>query len=1127
MTTFTIISLGNVEFLGQVLNAVAMVCGTGNFQQLCICGAIIGLLFIGFQCIFQGGQRINLQHTLVCMICYMLFFGPSCTVVVEDAQSSTYTRTIDNVPFGVGVAGTTISGIGYGLTKLIEQAYGTPDRTADYSYNEPLKILTSLRNATESDEIWSTLDGICGAGCNTRQATINYLSECTATAMQQGRITNTEIYKADLGSADAGGVDIFKFDSPAYMTMLPIVEAGKLVGDGEDGYVTCKEGWPILKRNVFTKLTTTEIATQLNKMLGNKEISADGTKKVVADWSRIQGSFESLGITATTAQNFVVASVIRPTFEKAAASYYTKMQDYSKALAINQAIAQRNIQWASEQSMFLSSARAFIAYFEGFVYAITPIVGFLMMVGAFGLSLVGKYFLVLIWIQLWLPCMSIANLYTMTGARSDMISASLGGASFYAVDDMLAQAQTWVATGGFLFAATPMMALFLVGGSMYAFTTLANRLQGQDHFNEKNIAPDVQQVGALQSVAPTQSYNRYAGALASGAEQIMPSAAAMTQMANAVSSAKTNMENETASLAAGFAKTGGTDASFGTNNSAINTIAQNVGSTQITSTSTLRDIAERVAKENGYDMSNINTVMTQFGAAARAGIGTGDENGPAQTDANGKAVPNSPMKWLDNLSKKGGFLGALAKAVGVEGGASISSETKNSDSAQSGETYSQSHNSGEGASRAASLQSNLANSFTAGVSSVSSDSWAEASRVTKNASMSKQFSNMSSTAKTYSESKSISDFMALSQGNRSLNTIAERLNITAEGRQILDKLQGYSSNSSFSLDRKALIAKDTNSFAKMISNGTTPTHADMQKAQAMAAMNDMLNHGDFAQFAKVATATDLPSTRANEVNMQSPDYVKGATPGQTAVMRDKAAGDIAGHTATIEAGKSTVPEANYGDGAEIVSGLQTQRDGNVNNQAGANFGTVTSPHARTLLETLQKTKGEGVGVYLAKHGVTGLIRRVYDQKSPVQESENKSFIQSLKDLWNGKTSSMADFVSGHQQELVGLSKAQKEYMEASFNLKHNSNVEFNPEGFQKNVERAETARQNLKEEIKQHVFGDKYDAKRDEATLNKYLNGVTTQIEMLESNGTQGYATKLMDFNRTFKVQTASGQKIS
>ena len=114
MTTFNIISIGDVEFLGRILNAVATVCGTGDFKTLCICG---------FQCIFQGAQRINLQHTLVCFICYMCFFGPSCTVTIEDARGSTYTRVVDNVPIGVGVAGMAISGIGYGGTKLMEQAY--------------------------------------------------------------------------------------------------------------------------------------------------------------------------------------------------------------------------------------------------------------------------------------------------------------------------------------------------------------------------------------------------------------------------------------------------------------------------------------------------------------------------------------------------------------------------------------------------------------------------------------------------------------------------------------------------------------------------------------------------------------------------------------------------------------------------------------------------------------------------------------------------------------------------------------------------------------------------------------------------------------------------------------------
>ena len=42
---FTIISLGNVEFLSMVLNGVAMICGTGNFARLVAVGFVIGLLF--------------------------------------------------------------------------------------------------------------------------------------------------------------------------------------------------------------------------------------------------------------------------------------------------------------------------------------------------------------------------------------------------------------------------------------------------------------------------------------------------------------------------------------------------------------------------------------------------------------------------------------------------------------------------------------------------------------------------------------------------------------------------------------------------------------------------------------------------------------------------------------------------------------------------------------------------------------------------------------------------------------------------------------------------------------------------------------------------------------------------
>ena len=518
MTTFNIISIGDVEFLGRVLNAVATVCGTGDFKQLCICGFIIGLLFIGFQCIFQGAQRINLQHTFTCFICYMLFFGPSCTVVVEDAGSSSYVRTIDNVPIGVGVAGTAISGIGYGLTKMIEQAYGTLDGSRNGGYIEPLKIIAGLRSAGTSDSIWASLDAQCGAGCKTKESVINYISECTAEAIQLGTKSPNEIYSQDLRE---DGIAVLKSDSETLMTKLTLIDGGDIVG--ENGLVTCKKGWPILKKLVLDKLKTDQSALVFNQLLGNKELSNTG-KKVVRDWSAVNNAVSALGFSADDAQAWVLASVVQPVYEQGIIKHYRSYQDYDMATEVNNAIRQRNIEWASEQTMFVSVCRAIMSFFEGFVYAITPIIGFMLMIGAFGLGLVGKYFMVLAWIQLWMPCMSICNLYTMTGLRSELTTAPIASAaSFYAMSDTYTRVSSWVATGGMLFAATPMLALFVISGSMYAFTTLASRLQGQDHFNEKNISPDVKQVGALSNTAPLNVNDQTSGSRRTGWDAVQPS----------------------------------------------------------------------------------------------------------------------------------------------------------------------------------------------------------------------------------------------------------------------------------------------------------------------------------------------------------------------------------------------------------------------------------------------------------------------------------------------------------------------------------------------------------------------------------------------------------------------------
>ena len=100
---FTIYSIGDSAFLAQILNALAMICGTGDFKTLVGVGALLGLLVMGFQCLTSGTRQFNLHQVLIGMICYMCFFGPGVTVQVEDAYTDEV-RVVDNVPLGAAAA---------------------------------------------------------------------------------------------------------------------------------------------------------------------------------------------------------------------------------------------------------------------------------------------------------------------------------------------------------------------------------------------------------------------------------------------------------------------------------------------------------------------------------------------------------------------------------------------------------------------------------------------------------------------------------------------------------------------------------------------------------------------------------------------------------------------------------------------------------------------------------------------------------------------------------------------------------------------------------------------------------------------------------------------------------------
>ena len=296
-------------------------------------------------------------------------------------------------------------------------------------------------------------------------------------------------------------------------------------------------------------MDSSQAAAALNRLAGAR----DAQGQIQTSYDKITDSLEALGASQVAARDYVSLALLEPIYKRSAQGFYNDMGDYATAVMLNQAIEQRNTQWAAEQSLFMTTIRPLMTFFEGFIYAITPILAFLLVMGAFGMTMITKYFQVVVWIQLWMPVLSVVNLFTLMGARGEFSSIVTTPLSFYSINNGSQILQNWIATGGMLAAATPMIALFLVTGSTYAFTSLTSRMGGADHINEKIGSPDMVKPAEVLSMMPKATSSTIGGTSATGS--VVPTIDIQRGLSDNVSAAKTNLQTNSEALAQNFVKT--------------------------------------------------------------------------------------------------------------------------------------------------------------------------------------------------------------------------------------------------------------------------------------------------------------------------------------------------------------------------------------------------------------------------------------------------------------------------------------------------------------------------------------------------------------------------------------------
>ena len=126
-SAFQVDTYGNGEFIGEVLNSVAVLADSGLLGLIRL-GLVAGILLAVMSSLF-GGRTAPGRHFAISLLIYMTLFGVKVDMAVHDRVTS-YARVISSVPAGVGVFAWATAGVGSGLTKIMEGAFPFPARFA-------------------------------------------------------------------------------------------------------------------------------------------------------------------------------------------------------------------------------------------------------------------------------------------------------------------------------------------------------------------------------------------------------------------------------------------------------------------------------------------------------------------------------------------------------------------------------------------------------------------------------------------------------------------------------------------------------------------------------------------------------------------------------------------------------------------------------------------------------------------------------------------------------------------------------------------------------------------------------------------------------------------------------------
>lgn len=597
--TYTIYSVGDGAFLAKILNAVAMMMGD-HLATVAAIGLLLGFVFAVIGSIMDGGQKLSISGPAVAFVAYLVLFTPSVPTVVYDVRTWR-AHPVDNVPLGVAATGMTLSHLGYYITSIFKTAYSKPGMLQT-GYMTPLEMLLVVRSPLGAATSISEDD-------NFLQTLSNYINGCTDTGILLGELNPAAIQEnPDLWKA-------IEFPSQTYAvkTYLPSDPAGGAAHTCNEAYSMISNQWP-------------DRIEAWGEYLSDKY---EGELNGASVQAVIQGALDNYVKLGLSGDQYMKNAIIMNALERVAHGTYSQ-GSYGATVMITQATEQARVQFAAEASMFARYAVPLMTFVEGFFYSLVPFMVFVAGFGMAGFKLIGRYILILLWVQLWMPILSITDMFIKMSFAGEMdyMSGASGGSgiaplSLIGMQELQSEVADWIAVGGNLIAATPALALVVLYGGAYTMVNLAGRLSPSDQVDESQLAPAAFTNPGSVAMSPAMEYNPTEGMTQTAASAAIGSVALSKQLGQATQSSHQEAVKAQESYGNFIAQSYGTAYSQADGYQELARLGQSVDIASNTAYSNMMERAEHLGEKYGWGQTTTNAIKSTLAAEASGTIGTG------------------------------------------------------------------------------------------------------------------------------------------------------------------------------------------------------------------------------------------------------------------------------------------------------------------------------------------------------------------------------------------------------------------------------------------------------------------------------------------------------------------------